>query len=242
VGDERDELAAGLIDRLERLDARLRLRLLAALLDDAREQVGDGAQLGDVRGAELPRAFGLDVEHPDRLVVPRQRNAQHRGHEPALVEAADPQEARIGLHVLDDLRLAVGRDVAGHALTERDPRAADLEPVETVGRGQRQVRSVPVEQVEGGDIGMERVARPIDDRLEELVPRARGRRQARHVMDEVELVEFLRRPHEVRPLVAHGLSVRCHRHHLTRVGKVAVAKGCDGVLPGLRKRPPRSAA
>ena len=52
VGDEGDELAARLVDRLERLDPGLRLRLLAALLDDAGKEVGDGAQLGDVRRAE----------------------------------------------------------------------------------------------------------------------------------------------------------------------------------------------
>ena len=48
VGDERDELAAGLVDRLERLDPRLGLGLLAALLDDPGEEVGDRAELGDV--------------------------------------------------------------------------------------------------------------------------------------------------------------------------------------------------
>ena len=48
VGDERDQLAAGLVDRLERLDAGLGLGLLAALLDDPGEQVGDRAELGDV--------------------------------------------------------------------------------------------------------------------------------------------------------------------------------------------------
>ena len=52
VGDERDQLAAGLVDRLERLDPRLGLGLLAALLDDPGEQVGDRAELGDVVVAE----------------------------------------------------------------------------------------------------------------------------------------------------------------------------------------------
>ena len=49
VGDERDELAAGLVDPPELGDARLGLALLAALLDDPGEQVGDRAELGDVR-------------------------------------------------------------------------------------------------------------------------------------------------------------------------------------------------
>ena len=48
VGDEGDQLAAGLVDRLERLDPRLGLGLLAALLDDPGEQVGDRPELGDV--------------------------------------------------------------------------------------------------------------------------------------------------------------------------------------------------
>ena len=93
----------------------------------------------------------------------------------------------------DHQRLAMGRDVAGHALAERDPRPADLEPVEAVRRGQRQVRSVPVEQVERGDIGMEGVARPVDDRLEQLVPGARGGRQAGDIVDEAQLIELVGR-------------------------------------------------
>ena len=48
VGDQRDQLAARFVDRLERLDAGLCLALLAALLDDPREQVGDGPELRDV--------------------------------------------------------------------------------------------------------------------------------------------------------------------------------------------------
>ena len=94
VGDERDQLAAGLVDRLERLDPGLGLGLLAALLDDPGEQVGDRPELGDVVVAEGPGLLGLDVEDADGLVVPGQRHGQHRCHEPALVDAADPQEAR----------------------------------------------------------------------------------------------------------------------------------------------------
>ena len=55
MGDERDQLAARLVDRLERLDPGLGLGLLAALLDDARQQVGDRAELGDVVRREIAR-------------------------------------------------------------------------------------------------------------------------------------------------------------------------------------------
>ena len=146
-------------------------------------------------GLKTAALFGLDVEHADGLVVPGERHAEHGRHEAALVEAADPQEARIGLDVGDHQRLAMGRHGAGHAFAERDPRPADLEAVEAVGRGQRQVRSVPVEQVERGDIGMEGVARPVDDRLEQLVPGARGRGQARDIVDELQLIELVGRGH-----------------------------------------------
>ena len=191
MGDERDELAARLVDGLERLDPGLRLGLLAALLDDAREQVGDGAELGDVGVAEPARPLGLDVEHADDLVVPGQRHAEHRGDEPALVDAADPQEARVGLDVGDDQRTLGRRDVAGDALAERHARPADLEAVEAVRRGERQVRSVPVEQVERGDIGMERIARPVDDGLQQLVPGPRGRREPRDLVEEAQLGQLV---------------------------------------------------
>ena len=95
----------------------------------------------------------------------------------------------------------VGGDAAGDALAERDPGPADLVAVEAVRRGQRQVRSVAVEQVERGDVGVERVAGPVDDRLEQLVPRPRGRREARDLVQEPQLVELVlgrRRPSAVR--------------------------------------------
>ena len=106
VGDERDQLGAGLVDLAELLEPLLGLGLLAALLDDPGEQVGDRLELGDVGRREVARLLGLDVEDADDLVVPAERHAEHRGDEPALVDAADPQEARVGPDVGDDERLA----------------------------------------------------------------------------------------------------------------------------------------
>ena len=85
----------------------------------------------------------------------------------------------------------VGGDAAGDALAERDARPADLEAVEAVRGGQRQVRSVAVEQVERGDVGVERVAGPVDDRLEQLVPGPRGRGQAGDLVQEAQLLELV---------------------------------------------------
>ena len=114
---------------------------------------------------------------PTDLVVPGQRHGQHRGHEAALVDAADPQEAGIGLHVGDDQRLLRGGDAARSRLHRTAPAPGRSGTVEAVGGGQRQVRSVAVQQVERGDVGVERVAGPVDDRLEQLVPGPRGRRE-----------------------------------------------------------------
>ena len=108
-------------------------------------------QLGARRRREVARLLGLDVEHADDLVVPGERHRQHRGDEPPLVDAADPQEARVGRHVRDDQRLARRGDAAGDALAERDAGPADLVAVEAVRGRERQVGSVAVEQVERRD-------------------------------------------------------------------------------------------
>ena len=191
VGDQRDQLAARLVDGLEGLDPCLGLGLLAALLDDPGQQVGHGTQLGDVVIAERARLLGLDVEHPDRLVVPGERHRQHRRHEAALVDPAHPQEAVVGLDVGNDQRSPVRRDAAGHALAERDARPADLEAVEPVRRGEGQVRSIAVEQVQRGDVGVEHIAGPVDDGLEQLVPGSGGRRQAGDLVQEAQLLELV---------------------------------------------------
>ena len=191
VGHEGDQLAPRLVDAPGARRRAPRPRLLAALLDDAGQQVGDRAKLGDVAGREVARLLGLDVEDADDLVVPGERHGQHRGDEAPLVDAADPQEARVGADVRDDQRLAGGGDAAGDALAERHPGAADLVAVQAVRGRQRQVRAVAVEQVERRDVGVEGVARLVDDRLEQLVPRPRRRGQAGHAVQEAQLLELL---------------------------------------------------
>ena len=56
--------------------------------DDAGKKVGDRTELGDVGRGEVARLLRLDVEDADDLVVPAERDAEHRGDEPALVDAA----------------------------------------------------------------------------------------------------------------------------------------------------------
>ena len=142
-------------------------------------------------------------------------------------------------------------DAAGDALAERHPRPADLEAVEAVGRGERQVRSVAVEQVERGDVRVEHVAGPVDDGLEQLVPRPRGRREARDLVQEAELLELVgaarRRPRWARPDPGRrrigrwiGRSSRpspYKRRERSSAGKVAAAVAARGA-----ERSRRSAA
>jgi hypothetical protein len=221
MGDHRDQLRARLVDGLELRGASLCLALHAPLLDDAAQEVGDHPEVGDVRGREVTGLLCLHVEDADDPVVPDEGNGEHRGDEPALVDPADPQEALIAAHVGDHERLARLRDAARHARPERHPRTTDLEPIEPVRGGERQVLGVTIEEVQGGDARPERVARLVDDRLEELFPCARGGGQARHAMQEPELVDLLRRR------IAAGCPVAGFR---------LVALCRPGCLGGLRHR------
>ena len=195
VGDERDELAAGLIDGLERLDPRLGLGLLAALLDDAGQQVGDRARSWATsasvksRGCSVwtlrtPTVWSCQVSGTDSIEATNRRWSMPRTHR------------KRGSALTSGMTSgSLGRgDATGHALAERDARPTDLEAVEAVGGGQRQVRSVAIEQVERGDVGVERVAGPVDDRLQQLVPGPGGRRQPRDLVQEAQLVELVRAP------------------------------------------------
>ena len=189
VRDERDQLGAGLVERLELTDLRLGLLLQAALLDDAGKDVGDGRELGDVGLGEVASPLGLHVEHADDRVVPVERHRQHRGHEPALVEAADPQEPRVVLDVRDHERYAGRGDAPGDPLAEGHARPTDLVAVEPVGGGQREHRPVAVEEVQRTDVRPQRIARAVDDRLEELVPGLGGGREPQDLVEEAKLLE-----------------------------------------------------
>ena len=250
MGDQGDQLAARLVDRLERFDPCLGLGLLAAFLDDAGQQVGDRPELGDVGIAEVSLRLGLDVEDADDLVVPGQRDRQHRGDEAALVDATDPQEAGVGLDVTDDRGSTVGRHATGNALAERDAGTTDLEPIQAVRGGEGQVRSVAIEQVERGDVGVEDIAGPVDDRLEKLIPGPRRGRQAGDLVEEAKLLELVvgarrrRRPrsrlgrrlgHRIGPASRDGAGTKGrHGDHHTSLRKVAGQNSCGTVAAEAR--------
>ena len=239
VRDERDQLAARLVDRLERLDPGLGLGLLAALLDDARRAGRRPHRAGRRRESLKSRgSLGLDVEDADDLVVPRSAARDS-------IEATNRRWSMPRTHRKRGSALTSGMtsgslrrgDAAGHALAERHPRPADLEAVEAVRRGERQVRSVAVQQVERGDVRVERVAGPVDDRLEQLVPGPRGRRQAQRPRGGTAAA---RAGPAARASGAAGASpgrrlgratpsrVGRHGHHHTSVGKVAAGKVAAG--------------
>ena len=119
---------------------------------------------------------------------------------------------------------------------ERHPCATDLVAVESVRCGQGQVAAVAIEQVERGDVGVERVAGLVDDRLEQLVPGARGRGQLGDAMKETQLVElaFVRRTIGGRP--GSGADLRGHGRHDTSLGTKVPKQGCDQVATVFRDR------
>lgn len=100
---------------------------------------------------------------------------------------------------------------------------------------------------------MERIARPVHDRLEQLVPGARCRGEAGHVMEEAQLLELVRgrrrqgtlaraRTGRVRRRAgALGREVG-HGDHITSVGNGRRRKGCDAVVRALRYGRPKGAA
>ncbi len=74
---------------------------------------------------------------------------------------------------------------------------------------------------------MEHIPRSVHDRLEELVPGLGGRRQARHAVQEAELIELLRPGNLDHICVGHG-------DHDTKVRSAAGRIGCGGVERTLR--------
>ena len=206
VGHHRNQLGSSLVEALQGDHLGLGIALEAALLDDPGQEVGDRAELGCILGVEVAMGLGLDIEHAHDLGMPGQGNGQHRCDIAALVNAAHPQEALVLPDVGHDHGLLAGGHPPGHALPERHPRTANLVTVEPVRCGQGQMAAVAIEQVQRADVGVERVASLVHDRLEQLVPGPGRRGQTGNAMQEAQLPELLlgrstRRGH----LLDHGL-------------------------------------
>jgi hypothetical protein len=172
----------------ELLQAALDLGLQAALRHDPGEQRGDRRQELDLGLLERPPRQGLDVEHPDDLVLPHERHGQHRV-EALDVETADPREARIDGDVADRDRGAGRCRASGDPLADGKTDPPDLRAVKPVRRGQRQPVRIAVGQVEGADLDAHGLGRAVDDGAHELVPVARLRREPRDLVEERQLVQ-----------------------------------------------------
>ncbi len=120
--------------------------------------------------------------------------------------------------------------MAGHSVAVRHPRPSDLEAIEAGRRGERQVRSVAVEEIQGRNVGVERIAGPVDDGLEQLVPRPRGCREARDLVQEAELRELIRLLETRARVDVRGR----HVDHHTSVEKERPVEGCGGVMGVVR--------
>ena len=184
----------------------------------------------NVRGCSVwtlrtPTIWSCQVSGTDSIEATKRRWSMPRTH----------RNRGVGLDVGDDQRLAVGGDPAGDALAERHARPADLEAVEAVGRGQGQVRSVAVEEVQRGDIGVEDIAGPVDDGLEQLVPRPGRRRQAGDLVEEAQLLELVGRRPAAAGAAGPRRGGRAGRRCRTRTGRSSRAsryKPTEWLRPG----------
>ena len=231
VGDEGDQLAAGLVDRLERLDPGLGLASAGGPSRRSR-RAGRRRRRAGRRRASLksrgcsvwtlrtPTIWSCQVSGTDSIEATNRRWSMPRTHR--------KRGSALTSGMTSGSR--VGGDAPGHALAERHPRPADLEAIEAVGRGQGQVRSVAIEQVERGDVGVERVAGPVDDRLEQLVPGPRRRRQAGDLVQEPELLELVRAASRTRAAPASPRPTSRARG-LDRVVVTAITIQAYGRLP-----------
>ena len=188
VGHHAQELGPRRVERGQLDEAALDLGRQPALLDDAGQEGGDrleevGLVLGE--GADVA---GLDVEHADHLVVPDEGHREH-ARERFDVEAADPREPFVDSHVRDRDRRLRRRDPPGDALAPGQADLADLRAVEPVRRREGQACPLVIREVEGADLHPHRRRGPIDDRMHELVPVPRQRRQLGDVVEEGELAQ-----------------------------------------------------
>ena len=188
VGDEREELRPRLVELLERLQLALLLALETALLDDPREEGRDRHEERDLARGEPARLDRLHVEDADDEVVPGEGHREHRG-EPGQVEAAEVLEARVEPDVGDLDRPAGCGGSPGDPFAQREADLPDVLLVQAVRRRQREAVGAMVQEVERADLHVERLARPVDDRLHQLVPVAGLRRQLGELVQERELAE-----------------------------------------------------
>ncbi len=187
--DHRQQLGPSAVEGGQRLELFLGLGLQATLLDYAAEQRPDRHQKLDLFGCEGPRLDGLDVDHADDRVVPRQRHREHR-HELRLVEAGHPFEARVHTNVRRCDRPADQGSATGQALAHGQRDRADLIAVQAVRGGQPQLRRVTLHQVHGADLDVQSVGGAVDDRSHQFVPVAGRGQQLGELMQERELAQL----------------------------------------------------
>ena len=107
VGDERDQLAPGLVDRAERSTRASASACWRPFSTIPASRSAIAPSCATSPGVKSRGRSVWTLSTPTTWSFHDERHGQHRGDEPALVDAPDPQEARVGADVGDHQRLAL---------------------------------------------------------------------------------------------------------------------------------------
>ena len=157
----------------------------AAVLDRERRPVGRQLEQVHVPVGELAGRERADVDDPDHVAVDEQRHAQERLD--ALL-AQDRVEDVAVVDVRDDHRPPLGRDLAREALADGDPDALLDLLLDPARRARDELVRRLVEQEEGARVAVERVADPVEQRLQQVAERQVRERRIGDGLDPPELV------------------------------------------------------
>jgi hypothetical protein len=180
VRGDRDELVANGVELTELLVEERALDAEGTALRGPLHQL-------DVLGREAPRRQRPDVDDAEHAAAREQRHAEER-LDPLL---AQDRVQHVGVvDVLDHDRRPLSGDAAGEAATHRDPHPALDLLLDPLRRARHELASRLVEHQERGRVGLEDVADPEEQLVEERIQR---QVRERRIGDEQELVQPLGR-------------------------------------------------
>ena len=162
--EDRGDLAPDLGQRLERLHVGFLALEQPCVLDRHRHVRAELPQHGLVARRELADVLAVQVQRPDDALLTPERHGDLRAH---LRHRADV--SRVGQHVVDDQRPALGHDRADDALADGQPeRPLDVLRIAD-GVRDAQVLSFLVEQPDGKGLERGQARDQLGDLLEQLV-------------------------------------------------------------------------
>ena len=162
------------------------VHLVVQGLDGHRGPVRRELQQVGVLAGEDARAEGPHMEHADDRPIGEQRGS-HQGPD-ALVQQERIDHLGV-IHVIDDHRVAFGRDPPGKSTAQRDPHPLPYLFFQATRRGRHQVPRPRIQQQHRGRVGLQGILHAADQRLEH----GRGiKRGQRGISDRLDIAELVR--------------------------------------------------